>query len=202
MPLVKRYLGAIAEGDADAAAALDDAAVKREAEQTSRSEFGDLDALRSSAVLEKAEQRISDVSVDETSKAEPGSAGDERRVSFEFTLDGEQHSSSLGIGWNDEAQEWELRESLTVWMSVVAVRSVASMEPAPFTVPGTAETLSTDPTVPAADYLAYPGVYAVNAAFDSALLQRGSTRRQAVEVVPEQDALVQFDVTALPSSAS
>ena len=74
------------------------------------------------------------------------------------------------------------------------------MELAPFTVPGIAETLSTDVSAPAADFLTYPGVYAVNAAFDPAVLQRDAESRQIVAVVPEQDTVVRFDVTTLPSS--
>lgn len=87
-------------------------------------------------------------------------------------------------------------------MSVLAVRSLASMELAPFTVPGIAETLSTDASAPGAYFLTYPGLYAVNAAFDTDLLQHGSERHRIVAVVPEEQTLVQFDVTALPSSTS
>lgn len=79
VPLVEDYLTAIAEGDANAATALDEAAVMREAEQTSRAEYGDLTTLRSPSVLEHAEELISDIVVDKTSKAESGSDGEARR---------------------------------------------------------------------------------------------------------------------------
>lgn len=202
VPLVQDYLTAIAEGDADTAAALDEVAVKLEAEQTSRAEDGDLTTLRSPAVLEHAEERISDITVDETTGPEPGSDGEARRVMFEFTLDGERHSSSLAVRWNEDAYEWELQESLTQWMSVLAVENPVSMEWVPFTVPGIAETLSADASSPTSYFLTYFGVYEVNAAFDTSVLQRGVESRQIIAVIPAQETAVQFDVTSLPSSTS
>lgn len=199
--VVEQYLEAIASGDAKAATALDAAAVEQEnTASDSDGEAPDLTQLRTDAVLSGADERISDPVVGDD-EAEPGAGDDTRRVGFTFMLDGQKHSSSLAVRWDDGAGTWVLQQSFTVKLFVNASQSKAVTELAPFTVAGLDQPIDPDPKTGPLYHLVYPGVYTVTAAFDTSLLDGGHDA-MTVTADPTGDATVDFAVTTLPSQAA
>lgn len=196
--VVSEYLTAIAEGDATTATALDSAAVEAEHANSTTAEEGDFETLRTDAVLLGADGRIEDVEVQPRAAKVDGDE-DLRRVTFSYVLDGEPHESSLQVRWDDEASEWTLEQSFTLALSIAAVQSKVVLEPAPFRIAGIDEIVAPDAAEAPLLYLVYPGEYTVEAAFPSELLRPGAESTQTIVADIPGDALVQFDVSELPS---
>ena len=197
--VVTQYLSAIAEGDASTATALDAAAVAAQHEGSTTEEVGDFETLRTDAVLQGAESRIDSVTV-EPRAAAVGGDDDVRRVLFTYELDGEETSSSLQVKWDESSSTWELEQSLTLSMSIDAVQSKVSLEPAPFRIGGVDETMAADAQQAPLLYLVYPGVYRITSDIPKELLVPGTDTVQTVVAAMPGDVFVQFDVTELPSS--
>lgn len=197
--VVSEYLSAIAAGDASTATALDAAAVAAQHEGSTTEEIGDFETLRTDAVLDAAEGRIDSVSV-EPRAAAVGGDQDVRRVLFTYELDGKETSSSLQVKWDESSSTWELTQSLTLSMSIEAVQSKVSLEPAPFRIAGVDEVLATDAQEAPLLYLVYPGVYRITSEIPKELLVPGTDTAQTVVAAMPGDVFVQFDVTALPSN--
>lgn len=195
---VSEYLTAIAEGDAATATALDASAVAAQHEGSTTEEVGDFETLRSDAVLQGAESRIDGVTV-EVGSAAVGGDQDVRRVLFTYELDGQETSSSLQVRWNESSSAWELTQSLTLSMSIEAVQSKVSLEPAPFRIGGVDDVLATDADEAPLLYLVYPGVYRITSEIPRELLVPGTDTAQTVVAAMPGDVFVQFDVTELPS---
>lgn len=196
--VVSEYLEAIASGDTATATELDAAAVAAQHAGSTTEEVGDFETLRTDAVLQGAEGRIESVSV-ETSAAPVGGDDDVRRVLFTYELDGEETSSSLQVKWDESSSAWELTQSLTLSMSIEAVQSKVSLEPAPFRIGGVDEILATDAQDAPLLYLVYPGVYRITSEIPRELLLPGTDTAQTVVAAMPGDVFVQFDVSALPS---
>jgi hypothetical protein len=203
--VVSDYLTAIAKGDAATAAELDSAAEpdNSAAERDSGAPTEvDADTLRTDDVLSGAAELISDVEVDPDPGADVRADDAEaRRVSFRFTLDGEEHDSSLSVVWDDAAKEWRLDETLAGRLFVTASASTIAVEPVAFRLPGATVTLPEDPDDAPLAYLAYPAVYEITADVPEALLAdaaEGTMRR--IAVTPESDASVDIGVRQLPSA--
>lgn len=196
--VVSEYLSAIASGDAATATALDASAVAAQHAGSTTEEIGDFDTLRTDAVLEGAEGRIESVSV-EPRAAAVGGDQDVRRVLFTYELDGKETSSSLQVKWDESSSTWELTQSLTLSMSIEAVQSKVSLEPAPFRIAGVDEVLATDAQEAPLLYLVYPGVYRITSEIPKELLVPGTDTAQTVVAAMPGDVFVQFDVTELPS---
>lgn len=196
--VVGEYLAAIAEGDAKTATALDGAAVEAERAGSTTAEVGDFETLRTDGVLLGADGRIEDVEVQPRAAKVDGD-DDLRRVLFSYELDGEPHESSLQVRWDDEASEWTLEQSLTVPLSIDAVKSKVVLEPAPFRIAGIDEIVAPDAEDAPLLYLVYPGKYTIEAAFGSELLAPGAEGTQTIVADIPGDVLVQFDVVELPS---
>ncbi|WP_262002474.1 hypothetical protein [Microbacterium sp. Mcb102] len=196
--VVSEYLTAISEGDATTATALDDRAVVAQHEGTTTEEAGDFESLRTDAILQAADSRITDISVEPEARAVEGD-DDTRRVLFRYELAGRPHESSLDVRWDDESSEWMLTQSLTLSLFVDAVQSKVSFEPAPFRIPGIADTVSSDAGTAPSLYLVYPGEYTITAAFPEDRLAPGTSKTQSVVADIPGDAQVQFDVVKLPS---
>jgi hypothetical protein len=191
--VVADYLGAIADGDAEAAAALDsDAQLPADA---------DAETLRTEAVLAGAAEHISEVEVEsDTTVDARADDAEARRVSFHFTLDGRRYDSSLAVAWDDAAEEWRLDETLAGTLYVTATASAIAVEAIPFRVAGATVTPTGGAKEPIG-YLAYPAVYEVSTDVPDSLLTdaaAGATRR--VALTPEADASVDIPVTRLPST--
>lgn len=197
--VVSEYLSAIAAGDASTATALDAAAVAAQHEGSTTEEIGDFETLRTDAVLDAAEGRIDSVSV-EPRAAAVGGDQDVRRVLFTYELDGKETSSSLQVKWDESSSTWELTQSLTLSMSIEAVQSKVSLEPAPFRIAGVDEVLATDAQEAPLLYLVYPGVYRITSEIPKELLVPGTDTAQTVVAAMPGDVFVQFDVTELPSN--
>ena len=196
--VVSEYLTAIGAGDATSATALAGAAVDAEHSDSTTAEEGDFETLRTDAVLLGAESRIEDVEV-QPGAAKVGGDEDLRRVTFSYVLDGEPHESSLQVRWDDEASEWTLEQSLTLALSIAAVQSKVVLEPAPFRIAGIDDIFAPDAADAPLLYLVYPGEYTIEAAFPSELLRPGAEGTQTIVADIPGDALVQFDVSELPS---
>ncbi|MGO2931052.1 hypothetical protein [Microbacterium sp.] len=196
--VVTEYLTAIATGDASTATALDAAAVEEQHGGSTAEEVGDFDTLRTDAVLQGAEALITDVTV-EPRAAEVDGDADVRRVRFTYELDGQEQDASLQVRWDESESAWVLTQSLTLSMSVDAVQSKVSLEPAPFRLGGVDEVFAADPESAPMLYLVYPGVYHVTADIPRELLARGAESAQTVVAEMPGDAFVQFDVVELPS---
>lgn len=197
--VVSEYLSAIAAGDASTATALDAAAVAAQHEGSTTEEIGDFETLRTDAVLDAAEGRIDSVSV-EPRAAAVGGDQDVRRVLFTYELDGKETSSSLQVKWDESSSTWELTQSLTLSMSIEAVQSKVSLEPAPFRIAGVDDVLATDAQEAPLLYLVYPGVYRITSEIPKELLVPGTDTAQTVVAAMPGDVFVQFDVTELPSN--
>ena len=196
--IVSEYLTAISEGDANTATALDEAAVVAQHEGTTTEETGDFETLRTDAVLQAADGRITDVSVEQEARAVDGD-DDARRVFFRYELAGQSHESSLDVRWDDESTGWVLTQSLTLSLFVDAVQSKVSFEPAPFRIAGIDEAVPSDAGSAPSLYLVYPGEYTITAAFPEDLLAPGTSGTQSIVADIPGDAQVQFDVVELPS---
>lgn len=196
--VVSDYLTAISQGDAAAAAALDEAAIVAQHEGSTTEEAGDFESLRTDAVLQAADGRITDVSVEQEAPAVSGD-DDARRVFFRYELAGQPHESSLDVRWDDESSEWVLTQSLTVSLFVDAVQSKVSFEPAPFRIGGIDDPLPSDAGTAPSLYLVYPGEYTITAAIPEDLLVPGTSSTQSVVADIPGDVQVQFDVVELPS---
>jgi hypothetical protein len=195
--IVSQYLEAISSGDATTARSLDDEVVAGENESDPTESAPDLDTLRSDAVLEGAE-RITEVVVDTDTSSDSG-VDEGRRVSFQYSLDGEIVESSLGVAWNAEAEEWELTESLA--QSVWVTAAVSSVEQAwiGFQLPGATVSQPADADEAVPYFLAYPGTYAVTADIDETLLvDPAAGLTQNASVGPQAEVVVEFAVTQLP----
>lgn len=197
--VVSEYLSAIAAGDAATATALDAAAVAEQHAGSTTEEIGDFDTLRTDAVLGGAEGRIDSVSV-EPRAAAVGGDEDVRRVLFTYELDGKETSSSLQVKWDESSATWELTQSLTLSLSIEAVQSKVSLEPAPFRIAGVDEVLAKDAQEAPLLYLVYPGVYRITSEIPKELLVPGTDTAQTVVAAMPGDVFVQFDVTELPSN--
>jgi hypothetical protein len=199
--VVEEYLNAIAEGDATTASRLDADAVAKETENKTVKEDGDLTALRTDAVLMGAEERISDIDVESVKYQwlPKLKDGDKRRIDYSYSVDGQKHSSSMGVRWDAKADRWILTDSLTMEFDVGAEQSSISSEYVSFTIPGVDRVLSPTPERPPFLYLIYPGVYSVTAQFDPALLQPGAEIQQRVVVSAPGGFGADFAVTKLPS---
>lgn len=197
--VVSEYLSAIASGDAATATALDASAVAAQHTGSTTEEVGDFETLRTDAVLGGAEGRIESVSV-EPRAAAVGGDEDVRRVLFTYELDGKETSSSLQVKWDESSATWELTQSLTLSMSIEAVQSKVSLEPAPFRIAGVDEVLATDAQEAPLLYLVYPGVYRITSEIPEELLAPGTDTAQTVVAAMPGDVFVQFDVTELPSN--
>lgn len=196
--VVSEYLTAISEGDATTATALDDAAVVAQHEGTTTEEIGDFESLRTDAVLQAADSRITDISVEPEARAVEGD-DDTRRVFFRYVLAGQPHESSLDVRWDDASSEWMLTQSLTLSLFVDAVQSKVSFVPAPFRIAGIDDTVSSDTHTAPSLYLVYPGEYTIAVAFPEDLLTPGASNTQSIVADIPGDAQVQFDVLTLPS---
>ena len=193
--VVSQYLEAIASGDATAARELDRAAVE---DENAGEPETDLDTLRTDEVLGAA-GRITGVEVDpETSSDVSGDDGD-RLVSYRFDLDGEPVESTLSVSWNDEAQTWDLTQSLArrMWVTAGVNRTISTY--VGFSVPGATVPQPTDESAATPYFLAYPGVYSVTADLDPALLvDHAAGLTQQTPIGAEFETVVDFAVTALP----
>ncbi len=196
--VVSEYLTAIAAGDAATATALDADAVAAQHAGSTTEEIGDFETLRTDAVLEGAEARIESVSVEPRAAAV---GGDEnlRRVLFTYELGGRETSASLQVKWDESSSTWELTQSLTLSMSIEAVQSKVSLEPAPFRIGGVEGILATDAEEAPLLYLVYPGVYRITSEIPKELLVPGTDTAQTVVAEMPGDVFVQFDVSELPS---
>lgn len=187
--VVAEYLDAIAAGDATTARELDTAAL-------GDPQLPDVDAdtLRTDAVLAGA-QRIENVTVD----AETTGSADTRQVSFQYELAGQQEQSALRVTWNAEEGEWQLIDSLTSDLTVLAEVSRIEQKLVSFDVPGATVTQPADQSAATLAFLIYPAAYSVTADLDPALLTdpaAGVTQEVAVDLSAQPTAV--FDVTRLP----
>jgi len=195
--VVHDYLTAIAEGDAETAMGLDSDAVEAETENRAISEDGDLHTLRTNAVLQAA-GRIENVAIEEKTRAVDDDE-DTRRVDFTYDLGGETHEYSLNVRWDDKDMEWELEDSLTQDLSVYAEKSIVVQEMPPFRIAGRSQVLATDSSTAPVDYLVYPGVYEIAAAFPIEYLAAGVGSVQTIIVDTSSHARVSFEVVTMPS---
>lgn len=191
--VVQRYLDAIAAGDATTARELDAAAV----DDAPADPLTDTETLRTDAALDGA-QRIDDVTVD----TDTDTTGDdtERAVTVSYTLSGETYDEVLTVAWDEDAGEWVLQDTLAEALFIQAQVTRIEAAVIGFSVPGAAYPAPVDQESAPIQWLAYPGVYAVTADLDPALLvdpAAGVTRDAVVAASGEQPSLV-FDVTALP----
>ena len=194
--VVVEYLEAIAAGDATTARELDATGI----DDVDR-RWADLDTLRTDAVLAGA-QRIENVTVDPdtaTSVAAAGDPQDARQVTFTYELAGQQVSSALDVTWNAEDDEWQLADSLTMHLYVMAEVNATEKALVSFDLPGASVRQPTDQEAATLNFLVYPAVYSVTADLDPALLTdqaAGVTQEVAVDLAVQPAAV--FDVTQLP----
>lgn len=191
--VVQRYLDAIASGDAQAAAALD-------ADTIEDDPLTDATTLRTDDVLAGA-VRIDDVEVEpETRSIVHDGEGEERGVDFSFTLAGESYDATLPVGWNSDAAEWRLLDTLAQPLQIQAQVTRAEAALIGFRLPGAAVPAPADQGDAPVQWLVYPGVYTVTADLDPALLvdpALGVERDVVIDAGSEQPSLV-YEVTSLP----
>ena len=173
LPIVASYLDALASGDSATAMALDAVAFE-DAPFTQGAGTGVLET----GALAAASERIvvggaTVLSADEDSAA----------VATEFSLAGQQYTPKLRLRWNDDAESWELIDSLANLLEVRTVTPAGVPGPAPFTLEGFAPTGTFDGYDPPATYV-YPGVYALSVQLDPAVLADPSTPLDRDIVVP------------------
>lgn len=195
--VVTEYLTAIAEGDAATAHALDAAAIEEELGDSVLGRFGDRDMLRSDEVLQGAVERIDDVVVKRAIPIDDDV--DVQLVLYAYSLDGEVFENSLRVRWDEESADWELEESLTLYMSVIAAVNSVRQEMPPFRMGGVEQTFAADAETAPFVYIAYPGVYRVTAAFPPEFLVDPDDTVKTVVATWRSNVSVEFEVVALPS---
>jgi len=194
--VVTEYLEAIASGDATTARKLDATGI-----DDADRRWADLETLRTDAVLAGA-QRIENVTVDPDTTRSVAAAGDPqdaRQVTFTYELAGQQVSSALDVTWNAEDDEWQLADSLTMHLYVMAEVNAIEKALVSFDVPGASVRQPTDQEAATLNFLVYPAVYSVTADLDPALLTdptAGVTQEVTVDLAAQPAAV--FPVTQLP----
>jgi hypothetical protein len=155
--VVADYLDALAAGDGDKAADMDDTGKRGSLGGANRETFLDGEALAT------ATEFITDVSATEvgarsTSNSTPAS------VTVAYTLAGERYSRTVDVGRDGPDAEWQLRDSLAVPVQVAATGG-AQTEFVNFSLGGIRT-----PEPSYLGYAAYPGVYELEVDIDPARL--------------------------------
>lgn len=187
--VVTEYLEAIAAGDAATATQLDATGLN----DVDR-EWADLDTLRTDDVLAGAE-RITDVVVD------PETTGDDtaKQVSFSYELAGQQERSAIDVVWDEDAQKWQLADSLASPLTVLAAVNRTEQRLVSFDLPGASVRQPADQDAATLVFLVYPAVYSITADLDPALLADPAAElTQVVPVMLSQQPVAQYTVTQLP----
>ena len=148
-PFVEAYLGAISDGDASAARAIDDSTVAGVA-----GDRVDSETFRSDEALSSATERISDVTIDESEVYGNSSA----RVTTSYELQGERNQLFVNLVWDEDSDGWALKDG--VFHGVEVAGGTSSVDATlPFSLGGVP---SSDPAAVSSGritYLAYPAVY-------------------------------------------
>lgn len=173
------YLDAIADGDADAARAIDESSFDDYPVQNTGT------ALLTNEVLGSAVERISNVSV----KLQ-GATEESATVATSFTLAGETHTQSLFLVWDAESAAWQVERSFASPISVSADNGEPNgLRYVPFQV-GDSDLLqqkADDKTL--LGFVAYPAVYDLVAELDPGTVEdlEATPLEREVVVIPDQD---------------
>jgi len=185
----KRYLDAIASGDADAAREIDETSFGAYPVQ-----FTGTDLL-TNKVLGAAEERITDVKV-----KLKGATEERASVTTSFSLRGERYVQPLFLVWNKSTESWLAEASFAAPINVSAkTGEPGSLRYLPFRVGDSAQLTQTAEADTMMGYVVYPGVYTVTVELDPATVVDidANPLVRDVTVVPDQDLFpfIEYTVT-------
>jgi hypothetical protein len=151
-PFVKTYLDDIARGDAAAARDVDSGT-----EQSVVAASGgrlDTTVFLSSAALQSATERISDVRIEASEVY--GRSG--AKVTASYELAGERRDPLVFLRWDEQSDGWALESGLFTRISVMGGVNGADVS-LPFTLGGVGSSDVAAVVPGIVEYLVYPGVY-------------------------------------------
>jgi hypothetical protein len=178
--LAKKYLGAIAHGDAAAAHAID------KDSYGSATDGIDNTTFTTGAALGHATERIHNLKY-----SLGGNEQDDSWVETSYTLAGKTYKSELQFTWDDQSKQWALKTDVATLVNVYGYTDATDSSPLPFTLGGVAAAkLPAGVPAPAIsnglyfDSLVYPAVYPLVVTIDPSTLANPATPTTTTLVVP------------------